>query len=177
VARGSSKSDWISSNSGNRDRDARRSHPNDWQSHNIMIAKKKIGIELSVRFRSLASLFVVWRVPAWSSSHSRDAATTVPLIECVEVSVRLQARILVPSLPACDRKRECQDHRFQVSTLFGVYFCSLRALQRYRFSSPQCRHLIAVNWSSKSVNALPPGAVSAIAMTRPHDRLLHNQPM
>jgi hypothetical protein len=31
------------------------------------------------------------------SSHSLDAATTVPLIECVEVSV--WARILVPSLP------------------------------------------------------------------------------
>src|SRR6266403_4401738 len=38
------------------------------------------------------------------SSHSLDSAATVPLIECVEVSAG--ARILVPSLPACDRKRE-----------------------------------------------------------------------
>jgi hypothetical protein len=35
--------------------------------------------------------------------------------------------------------------RVQIITLFGVYSCSLRALQRYRSSSPQWGHLSAVS--------------------------------
>src|SRR5882762_2502129 len=35
--------------------------------------------------------------------------------------------------------------RVQLATLFGVYSCSLRALQRYRSSSPQWGHLSAVS--------------------------------
>lgn len=35
--------------------------------------------------------------------------------------------------------------RVQIATLFGVYSCSLRALQRYRSSSPQWGHLSAVS--------------------------------
>jgi hypothetical protein len=35
--------------------------------------------------------------------------------------------------------------RVQIAALFGVYSCSLRALQRYRSSSPQWGHLSAVS--------------------------------
>jgi hypothetical protein len=35
---------------------------------------------------------------------------------------------------------------------------------------------MAVNWSSKSVDAVPPDAVAAVAITSPHDRFLHVHP-
>ena len=36
--------------------------------------------------------------------------------------------------------------------------------------------MIAINGSSCSAGALPPGVAAAIAMTSPHDRFLHSQP-
>jgi hypothetical protein len=67
--------------------------------------------------------------------------------------------------------------KVQVPVLRSVYLCSLRALQRYRSSFPQCGHLIAVSWSSDSAEAgLLPACGSAMAITSPHDLFLHTQP-
>jgi hypothetical protein len=64
-----------------------------------------------VRFPSPAPLFVVWRVPALSrmrlsssaSSHSLDAATAVPLIECVDrpLGKVVLDGLIRPSLTSC----------------------------------------------------------------------------
>ena len=65
----------------------------------------------------------------------------------------------------------------QVPAPRGAYLCSLRALQRYRSSSPQCGHLIAASWSPDSADAgLLPACGTTTAMTSPQDLFLHTQP-
>jgi len=105
-------------------------------------------------------------VTLWVASCARPAAASAEILEQIhqqqrlsgQVSPRPRAAVHVPALPT-------------------VYLCSLRALQRYRSSSPQCGHLIAASWSLDSAKAgLLPAGVSATAMTSPHDLFLHNQP-
>ena len=105
-------------------------------------------------------------VTLWVASCARPAAASAEILEQIhqqqrlsgQVSPRPRAAVHVPALPT-------------------VYLCSLRALQRYRSSSPQCGHLIAASWSLDSAKAgLLPAGVSATAMTSPHDLFLHSQP-
>jgi hypothetical protein len=51
----------------------------------------------------------------------------------------LHMRHMDSRMLAFERPRRLSAQRtvHDIYTLFGVYFCSLRALQRYRFSSPQ----------------------------------------
>src|SRR2546421_7119455 len=74
------------------------------------------------------------RAPILITQHGLPAAYLVDGFLWVLVAARLRARV-------------------QLSTLFGVYSCSLRALQRYRSSSPKWGHFSAVSSTSTSGTA------------------------